>query len=90
MDGDKTCSVLDDFGVDPCYMAYPHTSYAGRSVGDLAHRRASNVFWRRTLVLVACYPALAKRLNWAAMVDAFVPLSGDSAVRRPFRISGLL
>ncbi len=41
-------------------------------------------------VLVACYSALAKCLNWPTMVAALVPLSGDSAVRHPFRISRLL
>src|SRR5689334_5917335 len=86
----KTCGLLDRFCVDPRCMAYPCTVYTVRRVCDLAHARASNVFWRRTLVLVACYSALAKHLNWAAMVDAVVPVSGNSAVRHPLWISCFL
>src|SRR6267142_1251371 len=49
-------------------LARIHVICARRPVCDLAHARTSNVFWRRALVLVACYSALAKHLNWAAMV----------------------
>jgi len=72
--GDKTCAVLDPFCVDSRSVAYPRTVYPRHAVRGLAYTRTSNVFWRRTLVLVACYSALAEHLDWAAMVDALVPL----------------
>ena len=79
-DSDKTGVVLGLFRVNPRCMAYPGTVYAQRPVCDLAHARTSDVFWRRALVLVAFFPAFAKHLNWAAIVDALLPLSGHSAV----------
>jgi hypothetical protein len=90
MDGDKTCTVLGPFCDDSSCLAPTGPVYARHAVRELACGRTNTVSRSRTLVLVACYPALAKRLNWAAMVHAFVPFSGDSAVRHPFRISCLL
>ncbi len=86
----KSCAVLDRLRADSYCLARTHVNCARRPVCDLAHARTSNVFWRRALVLVACYRALAKHLNWPAMVAALVPFSGDSALRHPFWISRLL
>src|SRR5882762_8231770 len=89
-DRDKSRAVLDLFCDDSSCLAPTGLIYFRHAVRELACGRTNIVFLSRTLVLVACYSALAKRLNRAAMVVAFVPFSGDSAVRHPFRISCLL
>src|SRR5258708_1754092 len=78
-DGDKSCAVFDPFCNDSSCLAPAGTIYARHAVRRLACGRTNIVFLSWTLILVAYYPALAKRLNWAAMVDALVPFPGYSA-----------
>ena len=76
----KTSPVLDRLHLDSSCLAPACIVYALRRVPDLAHGRTDNVSWSRSLVLVARYSALAKRISWAAMVDPLIPLLGDSSV----------
>ena len=76
----KTIPVLDRLHLNSSCLAPACVVYALRPRRDLAHGRTGNVSWSRSLVLVARCSTLAKRVKWAAMVDPFVPFSGDSAV----------
>jgi len=76
----KTIPVLDRLHLDSSCLAPACIVYALRPLRDLAHGRTGNVSWSRSLVLVARYSAVAKRINLAAMVDPLIPLLGDSSV----------
>src|SRR6516225_1349770 len=76
----KTNPVLDRLHLDSSSLAPACIVYALRPVPDRAHGRTGNVSWSRSLVLVARYSAVAKRINLAAMVDPLIPLLGDSSV----------
>jgi len=60
---DKTGPLFDRLHVDSCCVAPACAVYALRPLRDLAHGRTNNVSWRRSPVLVACYPALANSVD---------------------------
>src|SRR5260370_41123241 len=82
--------VLDCFCVDASGMARACCVYAGNAFGRMALGRAGVVFGRWVSFLAAGYSTLAARIDGAAMVDPFVPLSCYLAVRHSIRISCVL
>src|SRR5262249_39003179 len=82
--------VLDCFFADASRMACAGTVHAGDAFAILALLRTGIVFCGGASVLVASCAALAGCRDRAAMVDPFVSLPCDVAVRSPFRISRVL
>ena len=71
-------------------MACSGCVYARNAIGSVACGRARILPRDRASLLVAGRSTLAECLEAARLVDYFVPLSRDVAVRYPFRISCVL